>query len=153
MRTLLTLLLIFMFGFVGTIQASEKPNLRVYTELKPLSVEDEFFKNNWEVVIPYFVEENEKYKAIYGHELGMCCIIIINATTKSVTLQMGNNFEMSVIDLNIFVRNNILYFSNDELGGIMEVKKVKGKLICIPMNKDIKTGSEFYMKLYSGKMK
>lgn len=154
MRTLLTLLLIFMVGFVGTIQANENPNLKVKTELKAISLEDEFFKNNWEVVIPYFIEENAKYKAIYDHELGLSCTIIVNSKTKSVKMRVGNKFQMDVTDLKFIIRNNLLYFSSDELGGgVMEIKKVKGKLICMPMNDGVKIGDEYDMKVYSGKVK
>jgi len=153
MRTLLTLLLIFMVGFVGTIQANEKPNLKVKTELKAVSLEDEFFKNNWEVVIPYFIKENAKYKMIYDHELGLFCAIIVNAKTKSIRMRMGDNFKMKVIDLKLITRNNLLYFSSDELGGVMEVKKVKGKLICMPLNDGVRIGDKYVMKVYSWKVK
>ena len=140
MRILL-ILLIFMVGLVGTIQAVEFSDQKTdKIQNVDISLKDQFLANNWEIIIPNFIKQNEEFKKIYGKELGLKAIIIIDAKTKSVKIRFTNMHSRQTAPLKMIVRDNMLYFTSENSGGIMEIKRKDGKLICIPMNNDKKTG-------------
>ncbi len=153
MRTLLMALLIFMVGFVGTIQAEESSERKLdklekleKPQKAAMSLEAEFLANNWEIDFPVLTNDfSPNVKVIF----------IVDAKNKTVKIRIQNTFRrLQTPLLKMTVQDNILHFVTEEGQGMMEIKRNdKGKLVCLPMKNDVKTGDIWDLKIFEGSVK